>query len=273
MENDFLEKLYDEHKSIRYLPPTDEVCHLFRRSLRLLFPEFSQDDFHSLQGFKRQWNRLKQDYIDLFQKLEMEESAVTTTHLLFSKLPKLKKMLELDARAILEGDPASVDIHEVKRTYPGFLAIAHYRFAHLLHNLKVPYCPRILSEDAHSATGIDIHHNAVIGAHFCIDHGTGVVIGETVHIGDHVKIYQNVTLGALSVSKEMAAQKRHPTIEDHVVIYSGATILGGNTAIGAHSIIGGNVWLTKSIPPRSKIYYQPNIIEHIDDSEATAFSK
>src|SRR5690625_7831532 len=136
--------------------------------------------------------------------MEMEESAVTTTHLLFSKLPKLKKMLELDARAILEGDPAAVAIHEVKRSYPGFLAIAHYRFAHLRHNLKVPYCPRILSEDAHGATGIDIHPNAVIGAHFCIDHGTGVVIGETIHIINHVKIYYNVTLGTMSVSNEIA---------------------------------------------------------------------
>lgn len=273
MEDAFLKRLYEEHKSIRYLPSPEEVCQLFRRSLRLLFPEFSEDDFHSLQGFKLQWNRLKQDFIGLFQKLNMQELPVNTTQRLFEQLPTLKEMLEKDAKAILEGDPASVDIHEVKRTYPGFLAIAHYRFAHLLHQLNVPYCPRILAEDAHSATGIDIHPNAVIGHHFCIDHGTGVVIGETVHIGNYVKIYQNVTLGALSVDKQMAAQKRHPTIEDHVVIYSGATILGGDTVIGKSSIIGGNVWLTKSIPPRSKIYYQPNIAEHIEDSETPAFSK
>src|SRR5699024_10113405 len=138
MEDAFLENLYEEHKSIRYLPSPDEVCQLFRRSLQLLFPEFSEENFHSLQGFKLQWNRLKQDFIGLFQKLNMEELPVHTTNLLFAQLPELKKRLEKDARAILEGDPASVDIHEVKRTYPGFLAIAHYRFAHLLHQLKVP---------------------------------------------------------------------------------------------------------------------------------------
>lgn len=268
MEDSFLEKLYQEHQNVRYLPSPDEVCNVVQRTLHLLFPEWTGESFHSLQGFKLQWKKLKQDYIALFQKLEMNSTPVETADKLFPRFPELKEMLELDAQAILAGDPASADIYEVKRTYPGFLAIAFHRVAHLLHELKVPYCPRILSEDAHSRTGIDIHPNASIGPHFCIDHGTGTVIGETVQIGANVKIYQNVTLGALSVNKMMASQKRHPTIEDHVVIYSGATILGGETVIGEGSIIGGNVWLTKSIPPRSKIYYQPNIAEHLEDTDA-----
>lgn len=261
MEDQFLSKLYQEHKDARYLPPPDLVCELFHRHLEMLFPEFVQDQFHSLQGFKVQWNKLKQDYINLFQKLELNTTPAEAATKLFENIPEIKNKLELDAQAILAGDPAAKDIYEIKRSYPGFLAIASYRFAHLMHELKIPYCPRILTEEAHSKTGIDIHPNAEIGLWFCIDHGTGVVIGETCQIGDHVKIYQGVTLGALSVDKEMASIKRHPTIENHVVIYSGATILGGGTVIGHGSVIGGNVWLTKSVRPNSKIYYQPTISE------------
>lgn len=261
MQEKFLNNLYQEHQDARYLPPPDQVCALFNRHLEMLFPEFALDQFHSLQGFKVRWNKLKQDYINLLQKLKLHKTAAEIASQLFLHIPEVKKKLEMDAKAILSGDPAATDIYEVKRSYPGFLAIAHYRFAHLMHDLGIPYCPRILTEEAHSRTGIDIHPNADIGLHFCIDHGTGVVIGETCQIGDHVKIYQGVTLGALSVDKEMASMKRHPTIEDHVVIYSGATILGGNTIIGKSSVIGGNVWLTKSVPSNSKIYYQPSISE------------
>lgn len=261
MQDQFLNGLYQEHQDGKYLPPPDQVCELFNRHLEMLFPEFAQDKFHSLQGFKVRWNKLKQDYINLLQKLQLKSTAAEIANELFSNIPRVKQKLEMDAQAILRGDPAAKDIYEVKRSYPGFLAIAYYRFAHLMHDLAIPYCPRILTEEAHSRTGIDIHPNADIGLHFCIDHGTGVVIGETCVIGDHVKIYQGVTLGALSVDKEMAAMKRHPTIKDHVVIYSGATILGGNTVIGESSVIGGNVWLTKSVNPNSKIYYQPSISE------------
>lgn len=261
MEEKFINSLYREHQESRYLPPPEKVCSLFHRHLEMLFPEFSSDSFHSLKGFEIQWNKLKQDYIRLFQKLDLPEKPVKIAKKFFDQIPEVKHRLELDAQAILTGDPAAVDIYEVKRTYPGFLAIAYYRFAHLMDELGIPYCPRILTEDAHSRTGIDIHPKARIGLHFCIDHGTGVVIGETSVIGDHVKIYQGVTLGALSVDKEMASLKRHPTIEDNVVIYSGATILGGDTIIGASSVIGGNVWLTKSVRPNSKIYYQPTTSE------------
>jgi serine O-acetyltransferase len=155
-----------------------------------------------------------------------------------------------------EGDPASRNKEEVIRAYPGFVAISAYRIAHELQHLQVENIPRMITEYAHSTTGIDIHPSAIIGENFCIDHGTGIVIGETTEIGNHVKIYQGVTLGALSVRKEDARVKRHPTIRDHVVLYAGATILGGNTVIGEHSVIGGNVWLTSSVPPYSKIYYQ-----------------
>src|SRR5690606_23751132 len=150
---------------------------------------------------------------------------------------------------------------------PGFYAISAYRIAHSLHGLGVKLIPRMITELAHSRTGIDIHPAATIGQYFCIDHGTGVVIGETTIIGDRVKIYQGVTLGALSVEKADADNKRHPTIEDDVVIYSGATILGGNTVIGEGSVIGGNVWLTKSVVAKSKVYYQTQMYH--EDSAVT----
>jgi serine O-acetyltransferase len=168
-------------------------------------------------------------------------------------------LLNNDIEATLEGDPAAKARSEVIRAYPGFYAICFYRIAHNLLKLDIELIPRIITEYAHSKTGIDIHPGAEIGEHFFIDHGTGIVIGETCIIGDHVKLYQGVTLGALSVDKSMAYVKRHPTVEDHVIIYSGATILGGETVIGNHSIIGGNVWLTKSIPPYSTVYHRPDI--------------
>ena len=174
----------------------------------------------------------------------------------FASLPDLYAAINQDVDAMFEGDPAAKSRNEVIRTYPGFYAIAAYRVAHQLHLHGVGEIPRIITEHAHSRTGIDIHPAARIGKHFCIDHGTGIVIGETAIIGDHVKLYQGVTLGALSVSKEDAEKKRHPTLESHVVVYAGATILGGETVIGSHSIIGGNVWLTRSVPANSKIYYQ-----------------
>ena len=160
---------------------------------------------------------------------------------------------------MLAGDPAAKDEFEVIRAYPGFYAIAMYRIAHQLLLLEVPLIPRILTEWAHARTGIDIHPGARIGEFLYIDHGTGTVIGETTVIGDHVKLYQGVTLGALSVEKYMADTKRHPTIEDRAIIYSGATILGGDTVIGHDCVIGGNVWLTRSVPPHSTVYHQPII--------------
>ncbi|MBS1705603.1 MAG: serine acetyltransferase [Armatimonadetes bacterium] len=158
-----------------------------------------------------------------------------------------------DAQAILDSDPAAENLDEVIFAYPGFFANAVYRIAHVFHEAGVEIFPRLLTEFGHHRTGIDIHPGAKIGRRFVIDHGTGVVIGATTVIGDDVKIYQGVTLGAMSVSKDLAAVKRHPTIEDSVVIYSNATILGGQTVVGSNSVIGGNVWLTESVPANSVV--------------------
>jgi len=180
---------------------------------------------------------------------------------LLEYLPQLRSQLILDAQAALAGDPAASNIEEVILTYPGFEAITTHRFAHLLYNEGVPYLPRALSEYAHARTGIDIHPGARIGASFFIDHGTGVVIGETTEIGDRVKIYQGVTLGALSVKRSLCGHKRHPTIEDDVIIYAGATVLGGGTVVGVGSVIGGNVWIVNSIPPQSTVIGTPPSFE------------
>lgn len=185
----------------------------------------------------------------------------------FNQLPELYRILNTDIQAIFNGDPAAVSEFEVIRTYPGFYAICFYRIAYLLSKANVPLVPRILTEHAHSKTGIDIHPAAIIGEYFHIDHGTGIVIGETSIIGNNVKLYQGVTLGALSVRKNLAGSKRHPTVEDQVIIYSGATILGGETVIGHNSVIGGNVWITESISPFSTAYHAPIIkVRNINES-------
>lgn len=177
----------------------------------------------------------------------------------FEAIPDLYNGLISDANTILKFDPAAVSVEEVLVAYPGFYATAIYRLSHLLWNLSVKIIPRIFTEYAHGKTGIDIHPGATIGKSFFIDHGTGIVIGETTLIGDNVKIYQGVTLGALNVSKDKASTKRHPTIEDNVIIYSGATILGGDTVIGHDSVIGGNVWLTYSVLPNSIVYHKSEV--------------
>lgn len=169
------------------------------------------------------------------------------------RLPKIYHALLLDARAIFHGDPAAVSVDEVILSYPGFFAIAIHRVSHELHILGFPLFPRLLSEYAHHHTGIDIHPGATVGRSFFIDHGTGIVIGETAQIGSGVKLYQGVTLGALSVQKHFATKKRHPTLGDNVVVYANATILGGETEIGHDSVVGGNAWVTSSIPPFSMV--------------------
>jgi len=172
----------------------------------------------------------------------------------FEEIPKIRMILAKDLEASVRGDPAAMSADEVILSYPGFQAIAVQRMAHFFWIKKIPLIPRMMSELVHRRTGIDIHPGAEIGESFFIDHGTGVVIGETAVIGKNVKIYQGVTLGALSVKKEESGHKRHPTIEDDVTIYANATILGGSTVIGRGSIIGGSVWITQSVPPESKVY-------------------
>lgn len=182
-----------------------------------------------------------------------------------AELPALQRALTLDAEAMHAGDPAARSVDEVILAYPGFLAIAHHRVAHALHGLGVSLVPRLIAEHAHRETGIDIHPGARIGERFAIDHGTGIVIGETAEIGARVKMYQGVTLGALSVAKSLADVKRHPTIEDDVVVYANATILGGKTVVGAGSIIGGNVWLTRSVPGRSVVTHESQVVRRGDE--------
>lgn len=187
-------------------------------------------------------------------------------------LPEIRRLLSLDVLAAQEGDPASGGVDEIIFSYPGLFAVTVYRLAHLLRHLEVPLLPRMMSEYAHAQTGIDIHPGAEIGTSFFIDHGTGVVIGETAVIGDHVRLYQGVTLGALSLSKEqvenLRGAKRHPTIEDNVIIYSGATILGGQTVVGARSVVGGNVWLTDSVPPDTKVFVEKPELVYVGSRRA-----
>jgi len=188
---------------------------------------------------------------------ECEEQGQKFALTLLESIPSIRKILATDVQATYIGDPAAKSHDEIIFSYPGIFAITVYRVAHKLFEFKVPLLPRIMTEYAHSLTGIDIHPGANIGESFCIDHGTGVVIGETTVIGKNVRIYQGVTLGALSLPKNagehLRGKKRHPTIEDNVIIYSGATILGGDTVIGTRSVIGGNVWITKTVPPDTKV--------------------
>jgi serine O-acetyltransferase len=208
----------------------------------------------------------------LTQKIEQLD-VLTIADRYFDTLENTKDKLLKDAAFILEFDPAAYSLEEVIISYPGFSAIIVHRLAHELYRLDVPVVPRMMSEWAHSKSGIDINPGASIDCPFFIDHGTGIVIGETTIIGKRVKIYQGVTLGALSVRKEDAQQKRHPTIEDDVVIYAGSTILGGTTVIGSNSIIGGNTWVTASVQPYSLVYHknQTVVSDRRDFSEPVNF--
>lgn len=203
-------------------------------------------------------NHFKTEFREILYSVTYEKEDLQTD-VFFQSFPKIYEALENDAQSILDNDPAAQNLEEVMFSYPGFFAIAVYRFAHELYKNKIPLIPRIWTEFAHSKTGIDINPGAKIGANFFIDHGTGIVIGETAVIGDDVKIYQGVTLGALSVTKDLQHIKRHPTIENQVVIYANATILGGTTIIGQNSVIGGNVWITESVPPHSVVFHKGQV--------------
>lgn len=258
MDKSFLEKLFRTHQACPTCPSPAEVGTFFTELLGTLFADFTQQSFSTEAEFEKHVEDLKAE-LNRILRFNPKKGITDTSGIadqFFQNLPLIYEQINQDITAMYNGDPAAKSKSEVIRTYPGFYAIAAYRIAHELHLLGVQEIPRIITEHAHSKTGVDIHPSAKIGQHFCIDHGTGVVIGETAVIGNHVKIYQGVTLGALSVSKADAEKKRHPTIEDNVVVYAGATILGGETVIGHDSIIGGNVWLTRSVPPHSKIYYQ-----------------
>jgi len=235
------------------LPSKRAIATLTDNLVHKLFPHTVESYYRFFAG-----TRLKLNMHDILNSLDTRiyGSPGKLTRDFIDSLPELKSQLEADAAFISESDPAASSIDEVILTYPGFYAILVYRLANKLAGSGVPLIPRVMTELAHSRTGIDIHPKAKIGSPFCIDHGTGIVIGETAVIGRRVKLYQGVTLGALSVEKNHATTKRHPDVEDDVIIYAGSTILGGCTIIGHDSIIGGNVWLTHSVPPFSLVYHE-----------------
>jgi serine O-acetyltransferase len=237
------------------IPDKKAVERTIKALFRQLFPEthsYSENEKES------SLNDIKSKLRPVLSGLTNNEEEVVTAF--FSDLGNIKNGLLKDAGFILESDPAAKQLIEVIAIYPGFFAIFCYRIANSLAKLSVPLVPRMITEYAHKVTGIDIHPLAEIGSPFSIDHGTGIVIGETARIGNHVKLYQGVTLGALSVDKCKASKKRHPTIEENVILYAGCTILGGETVVGRNSIIGGNVWLTESIAPFSVVYHKSEII-------------
>lgn len=269
MDQTFLDKLYQQHEDCPTCPSPKLISQFSNDLLETLFPEVGMRSSASKKELSIHLQKLELTLDELLTRNPMgiKPDLVDTARLFFAQLPQIHEAIWQDIRATYEGDPAAKSISEIVRTYPGFYAIAAYRIANALHLLGVKIIPRIITEHAHSKTGIDIHPGATIGRHFCIDHGTGVVIGETTVIGDRVKVYQGVTLGALSVDKRDAETKRHPTIEDDVVIYAGATILGGDTVIGQGTMVGGNVWITRSLPPNSKVYYQVKMYNN--DTEQT----
>lgn len=251
-------KKYEGHQCL--LPLKDESRKFIDKFLKLAFPQYSEKSFSKVEEITSSAVLLMYDLRKLLASVIDEKELVDSiTNDFSTTLPSIMRSLDMDAEAIYKGDPAARSTDEVILAYPGFYAITIYRIAHELFLLGVPVIPRILSEYAHEKTGIDIHPGAGIGERFCIDHGTGIVIGETTIIGNDVKIYQGVTLGALSVDKSFASIKRHPTIENNVVIYAQAVILGGNTVIGERSVIGGNAWITESVPPNSVVYHKSEV--------------
>ena len=259
-EQNFIQQLFLRNRKSFIHFPDKKTAEDFIDDLFFLLFASHEGKYDTEQKLAQQYSEIKNTFSALLFELVKNETIVKKhTAELFYQLPEIYEALLLDAHAVLKFDPAAQSIEEVLVAYPGFYATSIYRIAHQLHKQGIKILPRLLSEYAHSKTGIDIHPGAVIGKSFFIDHGTGIVIGETSVIGDDVKIYQGVTLGALNVTKANASTKRHPTIEDNVIIYSGATILGGETVIGHSSVIGGNVWLTYSVPAHSIVYHKSEI--------------
>jgi serine O-acetyltransferase len=261
---DFAEDLLEKVKRYAgYVPVKREAQHFIDDFLRFLFPQYSEKRYYATEEIGAKLvivkRNLKNILYSLAGGLGKEIDAEAATERFVQRIPDIYEALQLDAEAIYQGDPAAESVDEVVLAYPGFFAIAVYRVAHEFYEMNVPIFPRMLTEYAHQITGVDIHPGANIGKSFSIDHGTGVVIGETALVGDRVKIYQGVTLGGLSVKKKFAKTKRHPTIENDVVIYSQAVILGGETTIGESSVVGGNAWITESVPPHSVVYHKSTV--------------
>ncbi len=254
--------LFEKYKSFRKDVPSMIKAYAFTENLiNFLFP-FKIDKKCTLPQIELNLAQLQIDFKSLLGPLEntLESKISEIADDYFTQIPIIYKSLMDDAKHFLDFDPAARTVESIILYYPGFYAITVYRLSHILSKLKIPFLPRMMSEYAHSKTGIEIHPAANIGKNFFIDHGTGIVIGETAKIGNNVKIYQGVTIGAIMVEKSMRGKKRHPTIEDNVIIYSGSSILGGETIIGHDTVIGGNVWLTKSVPPFSVVYHESKTV-------------
>lgn len=260
-QDHFIRTLFERsHTNAPSFPDKQLGIHFTDSLFHFLFAP-ARGKYDTRESLQREYTRIRNTFSTLiFDVIHEEDEVEAHTQRFFEAVPGLYALLVKDAEAIVNFDPAATSIEEVFVAYPGFFATAVYRIAHQLYGQQIPTLPRILSEYAHSKTGVDIHPGATIGSSFFIDHGTGIVIGETTTIGDQVKIYQGVTLGALNVTKALASAKRHPTIADNVIIYSGATILGGDTLIGHDSIIGGNVWLTQPVAPYSVVYQKSEVI-------------
>ena len=244
-------------------PDKEIIIDMIGKLLRIVYPGFSRDKNYRIYNAHHNlsmliedvmYNLIKQVTIVLREQLPEAEATARAEQIsleFFRAIPGLRAVIQTDVEAFYDGDPAAYSTDEIVFCYPGIYAVTIYRLAHVLYTMGVPMLPRIMTEHAHSVTGIDINPGASIGNYFFIDHGTGIVIGETTVIGDHVKIYQGVTLGALTTrgGQSLRGKRRHPTIEDNVTIYAGASILGGATVIGRDSVIGSNVFITSSIPP------------------------
>ncbi|MDQ8003516.1 MAG: serine acetyltransferase [Pedobacter sp.] len=261
MNTEFLNSIIQRQNQQQVVPSNQMIANWAQSLLNLIFPERGASTNYNQDVLKGVFFELKEELQLILKSTKSPNKALNKgiADAFFDRLPEVYRKLNTDLVSLVDGDPAAQSEFEIIRCYPGFFAVAMYRFAHELHLLEVPHIPRIITEYAHTVTGIDIHPAAEIGEYLYIDHGTGLVIGETTIIGSHVKLYQGVTLGALSVDKSKSNTKRHPTIGNHVIIYSGATILGGETVIGDHSVIGGNVWLTVSVPEGSTVYHQVEI--------------
>lgn len=274
---DLILKDYENDRKIDHInvfdkPGRQEVIQICDKLLRVVFPGYYWDKFYKIYNARNSLSVLVEDIIYHLNKQvrlalpyddayadasdsELDKKAEAIVTEFFDSLPRVREYVETDLQAAYEGDPAAGSLEEIILSYPGIKASTINRLAHEMYLLKVPLIPRLMTEYAHASTGIDIHPGARIGKYFFIDHGTGIVIGESTVIGDHVKIYQGVTLGALSTKGGQILKnlKRHPTIEDNVTIYSGASILGGETVIGEGSVIGGNVFITKSVPAHTTV--------------------
>ena len=246
----------------KYDPDKEIIVDMIGKLMRIIYPASSREKSYRIYNARHNLSMLIEDVMYNLNKQirlvfegtmpaeEASEKAQALSLRFFRAIPGVRAVAQTDVEAFFDGDPAAFSVDEIIFCYPGLFAITVYRLAHILYELKVPMLPRIMTEHAHSVTGIDINPGATIGSYFFIDHGTGIVIGETTIIGDHVKVYQGVTLGALTTrgGQSLRGKKRHPTIEDNVTIYAGASILGGGTVIGRDSVIGSNVFITHSIP-------------------------